>query len=117
MKLATTILVTCVAALMALGMVVLYSSSIGQARANYLVMQPIWCGLGIVGCVIAASIDYKHLRKISIPLFVFTLLLLALVLVPGIGQLKNGSRRWFIFHGVSFQPSELAKLSLIIALA
>lgn len=117
MKAAATILVFCVAALLALGMVTLYSSSTVQAGAHYLLKQLVWCGIGVISCVVAASINYELLRKLALPLFIFTVVLLALVLIPGIGKLAGGARRWFDFHGVRFQPSELAKLALVIVLA
>jgi cell division protein FtsW len=118
LKLAVTTLVFCVAALLALGLVMLYSSSMSQAGARYLLMQLIWCALGMVLCVTAASFDYRVLRKLALPLFLLAVILLALVLVPGIGyKAVKGARRWFDFGGVRFQPSELAKIALVIALA
>jgi cell division protein FtsW len=117
MKLAVTILVFCVAALLALGMVMLYSSSMTQAGARYLVLQLLWCALGLVLCVTAATLDYALLKKFGWVLLGLALLLLALVLVPHVGRKINGAQRWFDFHGVRFQPSEVAKLALIIALA
>jgi len=117
MKLAVTILVFCVAALLALGMVMLYSSSMTQAGARYLIMQLLWCALGLVLCVTAASLDYALLKKFGWVLFGVSVLLLALVLVPHVGRKINGAQRWFDFHGVRFQPSEVAKLALLIALA
>ena len=117
MKLAVNTLIFCVAALLALGMVVLYSSSMTQVGAHYLIMQLVWCGLGFVGLVAATAIDYRLLKKYSVPLLAFAALLLLLVVVPHIGRKINGARRWFDFHGVRFQPSELAKLALIIFLA
>jgi cell division protein FtsW len=117
LKLAVTTLVFCVAALLALGLVMLYSSSMSQAGARYLIMQLIWCALGMVLCVTAASFDYRVLRKLALPLFLLAVLLLVLVLVPGIGYKIKGARRWFDFGGVRFQPSELAKIALVIALA
>src|SRR5882672_2563721 len=117
MRIAVTVLAFCVAALLALGMVMLYSSSMAQVGARYLTMQLIWCGLGLVLCVAAASVDYKLLRKLAWPLFAFAVLLLGLVLVKHIGTRINGSRRWFSFGPARFQPSELAKLALIIAVA
>jgi len=110
-------LVFCVAALLALGMVMLYSSGIGQGGARYLIMQLIWCGLGLALCGAAAVVDYRLLRKIAMPLLAFAAVLLVLVLVRHIGTRINGARRWFSFGPVRFQPSELAKLALIIALA
>ncbi|MSR42482.1 MAG: putative lipid II flippase FtsW [Pedosphaera sp.] len=117
MKWATTILVFCVAALLSLGLVMLYSASMAQQGSRYLVMQLIWGGLGLVACLFAASLDYRELKRYAFPALGLTLLLLLLVLIPGIGMMKNGARRWFDLRVMSFQPSELAKLSLILALA
>jgi cell division protein FtsW len=117
MKIAVTTLAFCVAALLALGMVMLYSSSMTQVGAHYLMLQLVWCALGLVLCVAAASLDYRLLKKFAWPFFGLAVLLLALVLVPHIGLRLNGARRWFSFHRVHFQPSELAKLAVIIALA
>ncbi|HKI69077.1 MAG TPA: putative lipid II flippase FtsW [Verrucomicrobiae bacterium] len=117
MKIAVTTLVFCVAALLALGMVMLYSSSMTQVGAHYLIMQSIWCALGLGFCVMAIFADYQWLRKLAWPLFLVTILLLFMVLVPHFGLRINGARRWFDFHGLRFQPSELAKLVLIIILA
>lgn len=117
MKLAVTVLVFCVAALLALGMVMLYSSSMAQVGARYLVLQLVWCVLGLVLCLGAISLDYGLLRKLAWPLLALTVLLLACVLVKHVGLKIHGARRWFNFAGVSFQPSELAKIALIVALA
>lgn len=117
MKRATTILVICVGALLSLGLVMLYSASMAQQGSRYLVMQLIWGGLGIIACIFAASLDYRDLKRYAFPALGITLLLLLLVLIPGIGTMKNGARRWFDLRVMSFQPSELAKLSLILALA
>ncbi len=115
MKLAVTILAFCVAALLALGMVMLYSSSMTQVGAHFLIMQSLWCLIGLGLCLTAALADYRWLKKINWPLLAFAVLLLAAVLVAG--RRINGAKRWLYFHGVQFQPSELAKLALIITLA
>ena len=101
MKLAVTVLVFCVAALLALGMVMLYSSSMTQVGAHYLTMQLIWCALGLVLCVTAASLDYAWLKKLAWPLFGLAVLMLVLVLVPHVGVKVKGARRWF---GVPWHP-------------
>jgi len=119
-KIAVTILACCVAALLALGMVMLYSSSMTQAGAHYLTMQLLWCALGLGLCAMAATLDARWLRRLTWPLFALAVVLLVLVLLPlphDITRKINGARRWFSFHGVRFQPSELAKLALIFALA
>jgi cell division protein FtsW len=117
MKVAVTTLAFCVAALLALGLVMLYSSSMTQVGAHYLMMQLIWCSFGLVLCVAATTLDYQLLKKLAWPIFILALFLLVAVLVPHIGRKINGARRWFDFHGVRFQPSEFAKLALIILLA
>ena len=120
LKLATTVLAFCVAALLALGMVMLYSSSVGmpQIGATYLVRQLVWCALGLLAGGLAASLDYRIFQKLAWPLLAVTLVLLVLVLIPGIGRgMVKGARRWFDLGVGSFQPSELAKITLIIALA
>jgi cell division protein FtsW len=64
-----------------------------------------------------ASIDYALLRRFAWPLMVFVLILLALVLVPHVGLRVNGARRWLGYGGLRLQPSELAKLAIIVLLA
>ena len=117
MKLAVTILVFCVAALLALGMVMLYSSSMAQVGARYLLMQLVWCALGLVACGCALAVDYRILKKVAWPLFGLSLVLLVAVLVPHVGLKVNGARRWLGLGSVRFQCSELAKIALILALA
>jgi cell division protein FtsW len=117
MKLAVNTLAFCVAALLALGMVMLYSSSMTQVGTRYLVMQSIWCVLGLTACALAATLDYRLLKKFAWPMFGLAVLLLALVLEKHIGVVRGNARRWFSFGGVSFQPSEFAKLALIVLLA
>jgi cell division protein FtsW len=117
MKLVTSVLVFCVAALLSLGLVMLYSSSMGRNGATYPLMQTLWCGLGLVAAMLVTCVDYRHLKKVAWPLYGLALLLLVLVLIPGIGKAAYGARRWFLIHGQSFQPSEVAKLGLIVLLA
>ncbi len=117
MKLATTTLVFCVAALLALGMVMLYSAGMVQVGAHYFLMQLVWCGLGLASGAILMVNDYRVLKKYALALVGLVVVLLVLVLVPGLGVKIGGARRWFRIAGVSFQPSEVAKLGLIIFIA
>jgi len=103
----------------------LYSSSVNmevkstqaQVGASLLKLQLIWCAMGLSGCVVAARIDYRKLKKISPLLLAFAAFLLVLVYLPVIGIQSHGSHRW-IGHGrIRFQPSELAKIALIIFIA
>src|SRR6266550_3649124 len=117
MKFAVTTLVFCVAGLLALGMVMLYSASMEQAGARYLAMQLIWCAAGLAACVAATSLDYRLLKKFWWLLLGAAILMLILVLIPHIGVVRGHARRWFGFGRVNFQPSEFAKIALVIALA
>src|SRR5438094_191198 len=121
MKTAVTLLVFCVASLLALGMVMLYSSGLGsgmaQGGARFLMMQLIWCGLGLLVSVAAVTVDYRLLKKFAWPLFILAVVSLVLVLIPHIGLKVKGARRWLAYGGFRFQSSELAKLALIILLA
>lgn len=115
MKIATTVLVFCVAALLALGTVMLFSSPKG---ASFVTQQLIWASIGITVAVGATLFDYRHLKKFSWLLYALTLVLLGAVFLPKpIGMYVNGAHRWINLHFASFQPSELAKLVLIIVLA
>ncbi len=122
MRLATTTLVFCVTALMALGLVMLYSSGMAdRGGSRDFVMQLAWCGLGVAACAGAATLDYRLWKKFTWPLFGAAVILLALVLVVGTinHDYVNGARRWFRLPigGVRFQPSEAGKIALILALA
>lgn len=118
MKVAVTMLVSCVAALLALGMVMLYSSSMVQFGTHYLVKQLVGCAIGVILCLIAASLDYRRLKKFAWPLFALAVVLLVLVFLPHIGIRRNGASRWLGYGKTTlFQPSEFAKLALIIVLA
>ena len=107
---------------MALGMVMLYSSSMTQVGPRYLIMQMIWAVLGVTVCVVATATDYRVLKKFVWPVFGVAVVLLILVLLPlpyGITKKINGAHRWFILPeiGIRLQPSELGKLAVILALA
>lgn len=118
MKVAVTTLAFCVAALLSLGMVMLYSSSMTQFGAGLLTKQLEWFIVGGLLCVTATALDYQLLKKFAWPIFFVALFLLAGLFVPHMHGVKiNGARRWFDFHGFRFQPSELAKIALVTILA
>ncbi|MEI7731442.1 MAG: putative lipid II flippase FtsW [Verrucomicrobiota bacterium] len=117
MKIVTTILIFCVAALIALGMVMLYSASMTQKGTHYLMMQLLWCALGVGAFAGTLSLDYHVWKRVSLVLFGLACVLLCLVFVPVIGLKINGAHRWLNLSPLRFQPSELAKLAVIIALA
>jgi cell division protein FtsW len=125
MKVAVTILTFCVTSLLALGLVMLYSSSMvmvdkhthSEVGAHMLQMQLVWCVLGFIACATLAALDYELLKRFSVPVFVATLILAALVFVPHIGINLNGAHRWIRLPGATFQPSEFVKIAIIILLA
>jgi cell division protein FtsW len=83
----------------------------------YLKRQLLWAILGLSAMVAMMRTDYHLLRKYVYPIFLTSLFLLVLVLVPGIGKKINGARRWIELLGFTFQPGELIKLTLVIYLA
>ncbi|MBI2948230.1 MAG: putative lipid II flippase FtsW [Verrucomicrobia bacterium] len=117
MKTAATLFVVCVGALLSLGLVILYSAGMNHGGARYLLMQLVWCGIGLVACAIAAWMDYRWFKNLAWLLLAAAVVILSLVLIPGIGVQIKGARRWFDLGFAKFQPSEAAKLALIIALA
>lgn len=121
MRITTTVLFVCVVGLLALGMVMLFSASMGQTEGRFWIMQPVWCALGMVVCLgLAAAGDYTWIKKVRWLLLALAALLLVVVLVPpfpGIVRKINGACRWIEYRGMRFQPSELAKIALIVWLA
>jgi cell division protein FtsW len=125
MKVAVTTLAFCVAALLALGLVMIYSASLAlvnarthtEVGAHLLQMQLVWCALGFVACAVTAILDYAILKKLAWPIFIGSLALAACVFVPHLGMKLNGAHRWIRLPGATFQPSELVKIALIIMLA
>ncbi|MBK7999549.1 MAG: putative lipid II flippase FtsW [Verrucomicrobia bacterium] len=117
MKAATSLLLFSVLGLLVLGIVMLVSASTGQQEARYLIMQPIWAGVGLVGLLVAASGDYRWIKKFWWALLALAVVLLALVWMPHVGIMKNGARRWIGFESFRLQPSEFAKIALIISIA
>src|SRR5882757_4638136 len=112
MKKAAVTLFFSVAALTALGLVMLVSARIGAKEGNFFVLQSIWCVVGLAACWTAGAVDYrifKRLPWVTVLIFLAVLGLLVLVLVPGIGVHTNGSSRWLRLGPISMQPSELAK--------
>lgn len=125
MRKVLTTLCLAVLTLVVFGLVSVASSSAVRAVALrgdphfFWKRQVIWCALGVVCALVAARIDYHVWRRrdFQIALAVGTAGILALVLVPGIGELINGSRRWIRLPFFSIQPSEFAKIAVVISLA
>ncbi len=109
--------------LVGLGIVMLYSASAIRAQERFgdptffLKKQFVYAVLGLLAMAWAAGRNLKTFQRLTPILFLGSLLLLLLVLVPHVGIRINGARRWIRFFGLSFQPGELAKLAVILFLA
>jgi cell division protein FtsW len=110
-------------ALVGFGIVMVYSASfpVGTERMgdpyHFLKKQAIAAGLGIGLLVLGARMNYRYWQPLALPLLIASIILLVLVFVPGLRQQIGGAYRWLKIYGFSFQPSELAKLALVIYLA
>jgi cell division protein FtsW len=116
-------LVWVVVALLMWGMVMVYSASIAMpdnprfsryTHTHFLTRHVLSIVVGCIAALLAFQVRMETWEKVARPLFVFALILLALVLVPFIGKGVNGARRWIALGVMNFQPSELAKLATII---
>ena len=109
-----------VALLSIVGTIFIYSASSYSAEATYgdafyfVKKQLIGIALGIVAMTITSICDYHKLKKFTLPVAILSFVLLLLVFVPGIGVENYGAKRWIGFGGVTIQPSEIAKFSLIL---
>ena len=107
-----------------MGLVMLFSASFPSANyesgdpAYYLKRQGLFALMGLAAMLAMARIDYHRLRGMTKILMYVSVFLLALVLVPGVGITQNGATRWLGKAGVlTFQPSEIAKLAIIVYFA
>ena len=109
--------------LLSTGVVMVYSASAIVAADRFhdpyffLKKQIFWALLGAACLWLTLRVDYRRLEGLVLPLLIVSAVLLVLVLLPPIGQAINGTRRWIRLGPVSFQPAELAKLTLVVYLA
>lgn len=102
------------------GIIMIYSASSiwaefkYQDAFKYVKQQGLFFIIGILAMLFASKIDLEFLRKKANLILGICFILLVLVLIPGIGTVRNGSRSWFGIGGLGVQPSEFAKLGLII---
>lgn len=115
--------VTCLTVM--LGLFILLSSSMGllarEAGANFsaiIVQQLIFAVVGMAFFFLFISkVHYKKLAVYALPIFVFSLVLTALVFVPGLGFAHGGATRWIKIGSLTFQPTELLKFGFVVYLA
>lgn len=115
-----SVIVVCVAALLAIGLSVLFSASStvrGTTPTTYLYKQLIFLAMALGAGWVTARADLEQLRKFTWIAAGIALFMLALVLIPQIGISVKGSRRWLGIGGVRLQVSEFAKLALVFTLA
>lgn len=120
MKTATTLLLFFILSLLALSVTMLTSAATLDRNTHYLAQQPMWCAIGLAAFGLAAASDYRWFKKypwLPLALLGLAAVLLLMVFIPQIGPKIKGARRWITFGGLRFQPSEFAKLALIVALA
>jgi len=104
-----------------IGLIAVYNASVVEAfndfhdKYYFAKQQLAWLVLGLSAYFITSRFSSKLMKKISLPLFVFSLLMMLLVLIPGLRL--SGARRWISLGPFRFQPSELLKTSLVVYLA
>jgi cell division protein FtsW len=109
-----------IASLVLLGLIMILSASSVSSFATYgssflfFKKQLLWAAIGIVGFIGFSRLDYRKLRGAGYVSFVVAVGLLLAVLIPGLGVTVGGSSRWISMGPLSFQPSEIAKLALIL---
>ncbi len=118
-----TVLFTVVAALVGIGLVMIFSASSATAYAEhhdvafYVKRQFMWLVVGLGVAYVAYRMEYQRLRRAAPYLLAASMFALLAVLVPHVGISVNGARRWIGVSALSLQPSEFAKLALVIYLA
>ncbi len=117
-----TFLLVAVAVLIVIGLTatISASSTVGITRRGgdqyfFLKRQLLGVGIGVIALVLTSRVPYRIYRKLSMPAFAATLALLVVVLM--LGAEEGGGRRWLLVGPFSIQPSEIAKLTVILALA
>ncbi|MCL2350559.1 MAG: FtsW/RodA/SpoVE family cell cycle protein, partial [Defluviitaleaceae bacterium] len=114
------IIFLCTVALVGIGLIMVLSASYysnmqtGDLFTHFR-MQAFGAALGLIGMIFAATFNYKSLSRFAVLFYIVANILLAIT--PIIGREVNGARRWIDLGFVSFQPSELAKVAVILMLA
>jgi cell division protein FtsW len=115
-----SILTAAVLILVTIGVVMLFSASMVRGgeqfnnSAYFVTRQGVWLVISLVVAIVCARIDMRWLRKAAVPIAVACVVLLVLVRIPGIGTKINGSWRWLRAGPFTVQPSEFAKIGVIL---
>lgn len=117
------VLLGTILALLAIGMVMVYSSSAVKGYVQYddpyhfLKMEVMWVTLGIAAMILAMRLNLEFLRQWAKPALILAIVLLIMVKIPGIGRNVNGADRWIGLGPLSIQPSEVIKLAMVLVMA
>ena len=109
--------------LTAFGVLMVYDASVVEAfrdfsdKFYFARLQGFWALLGFASLVLASRLPLGLIKKLALPFFAVSILLLIAVLLPGVGQEVQGARRWLTLGPLTIQPSELVKLSFVLYLA
>jgi len=95
----------------------IYADSVMKDSLYYIKRHLVYIGIGILMMVLAMSVSMDKIRLMAKPMMLIAILLLLAVLMPHVGSETSGARRWFRFGPLSFQPSEFAKIAIIIYMA
>jgi len=117
------VLLGAVVALVSLGLVMVYSASAVTAAEKqgngfyFLERQLLAAFVGLVVMAAAVRLGYRRLARLAYPMLLLSIVLLVLVLVPGVGTVVGGARRWLRLPGLRLQPAEIAKFTWVVYLA
>ena len=114
--------------LLGIGLIMMFSASYATAYYDpdvstplfYIIRQGMFAAAGLALMYLVSQINYQSFRGLSVLLLIGSIVLLVLVLIPGVGVKFNGARRWLrigLVFGPTYQPSELAKVAVILFFA
>ena len=105
------------------GLIMVFSASAPTANLNqgnpyhFVTRQAMYAVVGLALMLFMANFDYHKIEKYALPLLIFSFVLLFAVYIPGLGVERNNARRWVEIGGLSLQPSEVAKVGVIVYFA
>jgi cell division protein FtsW len=113
------LIIVSVSTLILIGLISIFSAtqSLDAGSYKFLERQIMWLGIAVVAGVFVSMIDLERMKKLIPFAAVIAALVLVAVLIPGVGHLVNGSRRWITLGSIGFQPSEFAKIPFVFLMA
>lgn len=109
--------------LLLIGIIMVYEASVVEAqqifsnKMHFIIQQSKWAVLGLISMFVCTFVPINFVKKYAPHAFLFTLVLLVLVVIPGIGNHVQGARRWLNIAGFTLQPSEVTKLTFLLYLS